>query len=99
MRITATGSASSGDVANVSRPCASTGPLVIDERADPSPSRSSHSGCLLPMVGSTAKLYAGGGDDTAHSSVPASHGFGPASAPRDRLLHTFTRNSRNPRAN
>src|SRR3954468_9607933 len=99
MRITATGSASSGEVANVSRPCASTGPLVIDERADPSPSLSSHSGCRLPIVGSTAKVYAGGGDGVAHPSVPASHGFGPASTPRDRLRQTLTRNRTMPAAN
>src|SRR5690348_13702424 len=95
----ARGSASSGDVANVSRPRSSTGPRVNVDEAEPSPSRSSHSGWRLPIVGSTAKLYGGGGDGMLHSSVPASHGFGPAGAPPRRLFNTFQANSTTPSAN
>src|SRR4051812_28187819 len=66
IRITAAGSASSGEVAKVSRPSASTGPVLIIERCEPSPRRSSQSGWRLPIVGRTAKLYGGGGDGMLH---------------------------------
>jgi hypothetical protein len=46
----------------------------------------SHSGYLLVTVGIFAKLYSGGGLGIDHSSVPASHGLGPAIAPVFRLL-------------
>src|SRR6185312_6550637 len=51
------------------------------------------------MIGITAKLYGGGGDSMAHSSVPASHGFEPAYAPRRRLTKMLTTNSSTPTAN
>src|SRR5262249_29444861 len=41
----------------------------------------SHSGRLLRTSGSVAKLYSGGGDVVAHSSVQASHGSLPATWP------------------
>src|SRR5205823_2292695 len=55
------------------------------------PCRRSHSGRALRTGGRVAKLYAGGGDDVAHSSVQASQGFGPATAPRRRLRQAFQR--------
>src|SRR5258708_18307651 len=51
----------------------------------------SHNGRLLRTSGRTAKLYSGGGDDVAHSSVHASHGSLPAGSPfrSERImLHT-----------
>src|SRR5579859_7680810 len=54
----------------------------------------SQSGRRLATTGSTGKLYAGGGEDVDHSSVHASHGSGPASAPRKyecTRLYTNTR--------
>src|SRR5690242_11686056 len=96
---TALGSESSGVVAKVSRPFTSTGPFQIDDRAEPSFRRSSHSGCRLATVGITAKLYGGGGDGVLHSSVPASHGFAPATTPRLRLIQTLTANNATPIAN
>src|SRR5580704_540621 len=41
----------------------------------------SHSGRRLATFGTTAKLYGGGGELTAHSSVQASQGSLPALAP------------------
>src|SRR5947209_20608766 len=41
----------------------------------------SHSGRRLCTVGITAKLYAGGGEVVAHSSVQASQGSSPAGRP------------------
>src|SRR5215469_16886279 len=41
----------------------------------------SHKGRRLATVGTVAKLYAGGGELTDHSSVHASHGSLPAGAP------------------
>ena len=41
----------------------------------------SHNGRRLLTTGSLAKLYSGGGDEVAHSSVQASQGSGPASGP------------------
>ncbi len=37
----------------------------------------SHSGWRLATIGMAAKLYSGGGDEVAHSSESAFHGFGP----------------------
>ena len=54
---------------------------------------SSQSGSRPATVGGYTKLQFGGGDDVAHSSVPASHGLSPASSPADRLtiaLYTKT---------
>ena len=47
----------------------------------------SHSGRRLLTSGMTAKLYAGGGDGTAHSSVQASQGSFPAGLPLKYDLH------------
>src|SRR6266436_3943658 len=66
-----------------------------DPRSLPSLPRSNHSyfqsgssGCFksqsgrrLRTIGSSSKLYAGGGDVVAHSSVQAFHGSGPAGLP------------------
>ena len=41
----------------------------------------SHSGRRLLTIGIVSKLYAGGGDVVAHSSVQASHGSSPAGRP------------------
>ena len=41
----------------------------------------SHNGLRLATTGALAKLYSGGGDEVAHSSVQASQGSGPASGP------------------
>src|SRR5947207_723109 len=41
-----------------------------------------HKPSRLVMTGVSTKLYGGGGDVVAHSSVSAPHGFGPASSPR-----------------
>src|SRR5215467_15639904 len=57
----------------------------------------SHRGRRLATVGTVAKLYAGGGELTDHSSVQASHGSLPAGAPRqyERIrFHTNTRTAR-----
>src|SRR5919201_5426721 len=51
--------------------------------------RRSHSGRALSMGGSAAKLYAGGGEVVAHSSVQASHGLSPAGFPFRRLQNLF----------
>ena len=49
----------------------------------------SQSGYLLVTVGILAKLYSGGGLGIVHSSVPAPHGFAPATAPLLRLFRKF----------
>src|SRR5689334_14858045 len=41
----------------------------------------SHSGSRERTIGCSSKLYAGGGDAVAHSSVPPPHGLSQASAP------------------
>src|SRR5213083_292324 len=41
----------------------------------------SHRGRALVIGGRVTKLYAGGGDDVAHSSVHAFHGLSPAGIP------------------
>src|SRR5262249_38687278 len=41
----------------------------------------SHSGRRLYTVGISSKLYDGGGEEVAHSSVQASHGLSPAGLP------------------
>src|SRR5690606_11183353 len=43
----------------------------------------------LRTVGIRAKLYGGGGDVVAHSSVYAPHGFSPAGTPRRQLRNRF----------
>jgi hypothetical protein len=52
-----------------------------------------HSGSRLATVGCGRKLYGGGGDGVAHSSVEAPHGFDSAAAPRRRLVITLIRNT------
>src|SRR5258705_7093094 len=52
-----------------------------------------HSGSRLSTRGITVKLYTGGGDGIAHSSVAPFHGSLPATSPRRRLHHRFTRNT------
>ena len=47
------------------------------------------------MTGMTAKLYGGGGDEIDHSSVGASQGFGPATAPAVRLRMTVDQQQQN----
>src|SRR3982750_911406 len=42
----------------------------------------SHKGVALSTTGIGSKLYTGGGEEVAHSRPAASHGFGPAIAPR-----------------
>ena len=54
----------------------------------------SQSGSRPATTGIASKLQAGGGDDVAHSSVPAPHGFAPAGAPTRRLRQTLTTKSR-----
>ena len=63
--------------------------------------QSGSSGCLksqrgrrLPTTGGLAKLYAGGGEVTTHSSVHASHGSLPATFPRTRERPRFHRKMR-----
>src|SRR5262249_13776510 len=57
----------------------------------------SHSGRRLETVGTTAKLYGGGGEVVAHSSVQASHGSLPAGPPPPRATTTFTPSGATPR--
>src|SRR5262250_358749 len=54
----------------------------------------SHNGRLLATTGTVAKLYAGGGELTDHSSVHASHGSFPASAPLKYEMMRFATNTR-----
>src|SRR3954452_14946457 len=49
----------------------------------------SQSGRLLRTTGSFSKLYSGGGDDVAHSSVQTSHGSSPAFSPERTESMTF----------
>ena len=56
--------------------------------------RRSNIGRSLRMGGSRSKLYAGGGEEVAHSSVFASHGSSPTRSPLIRVATTFTRNGR-----
>src|SRR5215813_11897157 len=49
----------------------------------------SHSGRALRTSGTVSKLYSGGGEVVAHSSVHASHGSSPACSPLRRDLRIF----------
>src|SRR6266850_4432498 len=51
------------------------------------------SGRRLSTRGITVKLYTGGGDGIAHSSVAPCQGSFPAGSPRRRVHHRFTRNT------
>src|SRR5204863_8021927 len=68
-----------------------------------SSARSSRSqfGYGLVTFGTTAKLYGGGGDDVAPSSVPPKNGSGPNSGPRNRphARHPEIRSSPTVRSN
>src|SRR5207248_11226777 len=59
-------------------------------------SSTSQFGYALRTVGMTGKLYGGGGDVVAHSSVPPKNGSGPAGAPRKRLQTRFAKISSSP---
>src|SRR5205823_2555130 len=50
----------------------------------------SHSGRRLVVTGTVSKLYGGGGEVVAHSSVQASHGSSPAGAPCRSDTRMFT---------
>src|SRR5205823_944648 len=54
--------------------------------------------CALPISGTVSKLYSGGGDVVAHSSVSPCQGSLPAGAPCLRLRHQFQKVSRTPNA-
>src|SRR5215467_4730545 len=54
----------------------------------------SHNGRRLATTGTVAKLYAGGGELVDHSSVHASHGSFPASAPLKYEMMRFATNTR-----
>src|SRR5262245_45142071 len=55
----------------------------------------SHSGRRLRTVGIDSKLYDGGGEVVAHSSVQASQGSSPAGRPRRSDTATFAKKIRN----
>src|SRR3979409_176503 len=57
-------------------------------------SRRSRSGMKLRTGGTRSKLYGGGGDVVAHSSVLPCHGSSPAISPPCQLRTTLMRNSR-----
>jgi hypothetical protein len=61
-------------------------------------SRSSHIGYGLVTRGITAKLYSGGGELVAHSSVAPSQGSGPAGAPRNTLTARLATIAKRPAA-
>jgi hypothetical protein len=63
-----------------------------DETAGASGWSRSHTGRLERIGGNESKLCSGGGDDVAHSNVPAPHGFSPAGSPRRQVRNTFHRN-------
>ena len=50
----------------------------------------------LAEIGVGSEGQRGGGEGTDHSSVGASHGFGPAAAPLRKLRATLTSNSKTP---
>src|SRR5581483_1315634 len=54
---------------------------------------SSHNGRALNTVGMRSKLCSGGGDGIDHSSVAASHGSSPATAPKRTLRKKLYRNT------
>src|SRR5262247_4223425 len=58
----------------------------------------SQSGRRLRTIGSVSKLYSGGGEVVVHSSVQASQGSSPASAPRRRETSRLATKQRRPRA-
>src|SRR5690606_4487749 len=58
----------------------------------------SQSGSRVRISGSSEKLYSGGGDVVAHSSVCASHGLFPAIWPFFRLRITFQAKASTPSA-
>src|SRR6185503_7291835 len=54
--------------------------------------RKSKTGRSLRIGGSLSKLYAGGGEEVAHSRVLPSHGSSPTRSPLMKVATTFTRN-------
>src|SRR5215213_1203931 len=78
------------------------GPCAADTGEAPSPCAlyfSSQKGVELWTVGTTRKLYSGGGEGMVHSSVPPFHGSGPATRPRfrDQIQFTTSANVDRPR--
>jgi hypothetical protein len=63
--------------------------LVCVEISRVGPYLWSQNGRALLTVGTTAKLYSGGGEVIVHSSVAASHGSAGAGSPDRRLRATF----------
>src|SRR5713101_8080668 len=62
--------------------------------------QSGSSGCFrsqrgrrLMTVGTSPKLYSGGGDEVSHSSVQASHGSSPACSPDSHEISRFSMNT------
>src|SRR5207244_2472193 len=56
----------------------------------------SHNGRALTIGGSAAKLYAGGGEDVAHSNVHAFQGLSPANRPRRNVRSASHKNTSTP---
>ena len=81
MCITPSSAASITVVPNVSRPSSSVAPRAPESSAVISSRSCSHSGSRPRTVGIRAKLYAGGGELTDHSSVLAPQGLSPAGSP------------------
>src|SRR5437588_10867433 len=88
------GGASSPVVSGVSWCSAPSGPRLLVASSPlglaVGSGRWSHSGWRLATTGIDAKLYSGGGDVVAHSSVSASHGSGPAGFPRQRAWNQLS---------
>ena len=82
--------------AGVSCPSSSTSVPASSRRASSSRSSRSQFGYGLVTFGMTGKLYSGGGEVVAHSSVPPKNGSGPESGPRNRLQRRFPKISSNP---
>src|SRR5438067_8886847 len=93
---TSSGTASTTVEAGVSWPWSSTS--SPRRRRAESASRSSWSqfGYALRTTGMTGKLYGGGGEVVAHSSVPPYQGSGPAGGPRKRLQTRLPKISSSP---
>src|SRR5437870_1636461 len=72
-----------------SRPAASPAPSSSYFQSGSSGCLRSQSGRRLRTVGVVSKLYDGGGEVVAHSSVHASHGSSPAGAPFFRDMSRF----------
>src|SRR4051794_11873255 len=84
--------------AGVSWPSSSTSSPRSSRRRSACRSASSQFGYGLVTCGTTAKLYGGGGDVVAHSSVPPWKGSGPDGAPRRKLHTRFAASTTSPSA-